>query len=40
VSTLLKLSKLYESMNFKEADLNPLIVNDRGAFVVDARVIL
>lgn len=40
VNTILKFSKLYESMNFREADLNPLIVNDRGAFVVDARVIL
>ena len=40
VETLLKFSRLYESMNFKEADLNPVIANDSGAFVVDARVIM
>ena len=40
VRTLVSLSKLYEGVEFKEADINPLIVNDHGAFAVDARVII
>ncbi len=40
VDVLLKLSRLCESVDFKEIDINPLMVDTRRALAVDARVIL
>lgn len=35
---LIKLADKLASSDFKEADLNPVIVTEQGAFVVDARI--
>ncbi len=38
IDALLKLNELSLKIDFKELDINPLIVNEQGAFVVDARL--
>lgn len=36
---LFTLSRLHNKINFKEVDINPIIVNEHGAFITDARII-
>jgi len=38
--SIVKVSKLMVDLDIKQLDINPLIVNQNGAYVVDARVIL
>jgi len=39
VDTLLKVSRFIEREGIKELDINPLMVNEKGAFAVDVRII-
>jgi len=39
VDTLLKVSRLIEKEGIRELDINPLMVNEKGAFAVDVRII-
>ena len=39
IETLLAVSAFAQENEFKELDINPLIVNERGAFAVDVRLI-
>ena len=36
---MFKLSRMHRHMEFKEVDVNPIIVNEDGAFVADARIV-
>ncbi|WP_337860443.1 acetate--CoA ligase family protein [Ferroplasma sp.] len=40
VRTISKISNMLIDLNIKEMDINPLIVNEKGAFAVDVRIIL
>jgi acyl-CoA synthetase (NDP forming) len=40
VELLVNFSRLCSEISFKELDINPVIANDKGAFAVDARVIV
>ena len=37
-STIFDLIKRFSELSIKEADLNPIVVNEKKAVVVDARV--
>ena len=37
IKTILSFSRLVENEEFREIDINPLIVNEKGAFAVDVR---
>ncbi|MEM1814015.1 MAG: acetate--CoA ligase family protein, partial [Thermoplasmatales archaeon] len=39
IRTVSNVSRLILDLNVKEMDINPLIVNDKGAFAVDVRVV-
>ncbi|ARM74849.1 acetate--CoA ligase family protein [Acidianus manzaensis] len=39
IRTIITISRLIVDLNVKEMDINPLIVNDKGAFAVDVRVV-
>ncbi len=38
IDFLVRISSIYKKLNFKSLDINPIIVNEEGAFAVDARV--
>ncbi len=40
VSAISKISNMFIDLNIKEMDINPLIVNEKGAFAVDVRIVL
>ncbi|QKQ99563.1 CoA-binding protein [Metallosphaera tengchongensis] len=40
IRTIVNVSRLIIDLNVNELDINPLIVNERGAFAVDVRVVL
>ncbi len=40
IRTVVAVSRMAVDLNLKELDINPLIVNERGAFAVDTRLIL
>ena len=40
VSAISKISNMFIDLNVKEMDINPLIVNEKGAFAVDVRIVL
>jgi len=40
ISTITKVSRLMVDLGIKEMDINPLIVNESGAFAVDPRIVL
>ncbi|EZQ11061.1 acetyl CoA synthetase [Candidatus Acidianus copahuensis] len=40
IRTIVAVSRLLVDLNVKEMDINPLIVNEQGAFAVDVRVVL
>lgn len=40
IRTIVTVSRLIVDLDVKEMDINPLIVNERGAFAVDVRVVL
>ena len=40
IRTLVSISRMIVDLDIKEMDINPLFVNERGAFAVDVRVIL
>ncbi len=40
VSAISKISSMFIDLNIKEMDINPLIVNEKGAFAVDVRIVL
>lgn len=39
IRTIVTVSRMIVDLNIKEMDVNPLIVNERGAFAVDVRVV-
>jgi acetyl coenzyme A synthetase (ADP forming)-like protein len=40
IRTVTSISRMIEDLNIKEMDINPLIVNDQGAYAVDVRIVL
>jgi len=40
IELIVKISNLAIKKDIKELDLNPVIINEKGLFVVDARVLL
>jgi acyl-CoA synthetase (NDP forming) len=40
IRTLVSISRMIVDLDIKEMDINPLFVNERGAFAVDVRVVL
>ena len=38
IQNLINLAEKISKLNIKEADFNPVIVNEQGAFIVDARI--
>ncbi len=40
IRTITSVSRMMLDLNIKEMDINPLIVNEKGAFAVDVRLIL
>ncbi|MEM4884948.1 MAG: acetate--CoA ligase family protein, partial [Saccharolobus sp.] len=39
IRTIVTVSRMIVDLDIKELDINPVIVNDRGAFAVDVRVV-
>ncbi|MEW9492550.1 MAG: acetate--CoA ligase family protein, partial [Candidatus Aramenus sulfurataquae] len=39
IRTIVSVSRLIVDLNVKEMDINPLIVNEKGAFAVDVRIV-
>ncbi|MEM0141730.1 MAG: acetate--CoA ligase family protein [Thermoplasmatales archaeon] len=40
IRSVTAISRMIEDLNIKEMDINPLIVNDKGAYAVDVRIVL
>jgi len=40
IRTIVSISRMIVDLNIKEMDINPLFVNEKGAFAADVRIIL